>query len=105
MKAFWPALILRFIAYPILAASAVQSSAAETVVLESISTADTYDTRIGTLEFKDGMPNAATLEKVYDNLDRAHAFDAFVNTFQGVNMAAIHNGFLAAGVKDNEIMV
>src|SRR4030095_14015045 len=26
-------------------------------------------------------------------------------TFQGVNMAAIHKGFLAAGVKDNEIMI
>jgi hypothetical protein len=78
---------------------------AATGVPESITTADKYDTRIGTLEFKDGMPNAATLEKVYDNLDRAHAFDAFMNTFQGANMAAIHKGFLAAGVKDNEILV
>ena len=71
----------------------------------SITTADKYDTRIGALEFKDGMPSAATLEKVYDNLDRAHAFDAYMNTLQGVNMAAIHKGFLAAGVKDNEILV
>ena len=71
----------------------------------SITTADKYDTRIGALEFKDGMPSAATLEKVYDNLDLAHAFDAYMNTFQGVNMAAIHKGFLDAGVKDNEILV
>ena len=71
----------------------------------SITTADKYDTRIGALEFKDGMPSAATLEKVYDNLDRAHAFDAYMNTLQGVNMAAIHKGFLDAGVKDNEILV
>ena len=90
-------------------ASIIVLFAASTVVATdipaSITTADKYDTRIGTLEFKDGMPNAATLEKVYDNLDRAHAFDAFVNTLQGVNMAAIHKGFLDAGVKDNEIMI
>ncbi len=71
----------------------------------SITTVDKYDTRIGALEFKDGTPNASTTEKVFDNLDRAHAFDAYMNTLQGVNMAAIHKGFQDAGVKNNEIMV
>ena len=71
--------------------------------LTSISTADNVVTRIGTLDFKDGAPSKATLDKVYDNLDFTHAFEAFVNTFQGVNMAAARNGMLAAGVKDNEI--
>jgi hypothetical protein len=61
---------------------------------EAISTPDRVETRIGTLDFKDGMPSAATLEKVYDNLDRAHALEAFVNTMQGVNAAAIRKGFL-----------
>src|SRR5262245_61459800 len=50
----------------------------------SITTPDKADSRIGPLEFKDGIPSDATLTKVYDNLDFAHAFDAFVNTFQGV---------------------
>jgi hypothetical protein len=95
--------MLRFLAS--IAVLLATGAAVAADVPASISTAEKYDTRIGTLEFKDGMPNAATLEKVYDNLDRAHAFDAFVNTFQGVNMAAIHKGFLEAGVKDNEIMV
>ena len=33
---------------------------------------DKLETRLGTLEFKDGAPSAATVEKVYDNLDFTH---------------------------------
>jgi hypothetical protein len=71
----------------------------------SISTPDKVDTRIGTMEFKDGMPSKVTVSKLYDNLDFTHAFEAFVNTFQGVNMAAIREGNVTIGVKDNEIIV
>jgi hypothetical protein len=70
-----------------------------------ITTPDRVQTQIGTLEFKDGAPTAATVDKVYDNLDRTHAFEAFVNTFQGVNMAAIREANDTIGVKDNEIIV
>jgi hypothetical protein len=82
-------------------------SAAQTppAIPPSITTPDKVETRLGTLDFKDGMPSSATLTKVYDNLDAAHAFNAFVNTMQGVNMGAIHKAMLAAGVKDNEIGV
>jgi len=73
--------------------------------MQSISTPDKVDSRLGPLEFKDGAPSKATADKLYDNIDFIHAYEAFVNTFQGVNMAAIHEGFQAAGVKDNEIMV
>jgi hypothetical protein len=71
----------------------------------SITTPDKVESRIGTLDFKDGAPNKETLAKIYDNLDFKHAFDAFVNTMQGVNAAAIRKGFLDVGVKDNEIVV
>ncbi|WP_257605335.1 DUF1254 domain-containing protein [Pseudomonas sp. UMAB-40] len=71
----------------------------------SISTPANVDTRFGTLEFKDGMPSTDTLNKVYDNLDYIHAFNAITNTFQGVNVVAIRKGFLEAGVKDNEILI
>ena len=79
-------------------------AAAQSVAIPpSITTPDKVETRIGTLEFKDGAPSKATLDKVYDNLDFTHAFEAFVNTFQGVNMAAARKGLLDIGVKDNEI--
>ncbi|MFO0904866.1 MAG: DUF1254 domain-containing protein [Pirellulales bacterium] len=71
----------------------------------SISTPDRVDSRIGVLDFKDGAPSSATLEKVYDHIDFTHAYEAFVNTMQGVNAAAIYKGFRDIGVKDNEILV
>ena len=45
------------------------------------------------------------MEKVYDNLDFTHALDAYLNTFQGANVAAIHEGFQSIGVKDNELLI
>ena len=71
----------------------------------SITTPDSVETKIGTLHFTDGMPSQETLDKVYDHLDFAHAFDAFVNTFQGVNTHGLHRGFLEAGVADNELLI
>jgi hypothetical protein len=38
----------------------------------AITTPDRVETRIGTLEFKDGAPSKETVEKVYDNLDFVH---------------------------------
>ncbi|SEH70298.1 Uncharacterized conserved protein [Rhizobium tibeticum] len=71
----------------------------------AITTPDKVETRIGTLDFKDGMPSKETIAKVYDNLDFTHAFEAFVNTLQGVSIHALHKGFLSIGVKDNEVLV
>ena len=82
--------------------AAAQTGAA---IPPSITTPDKVETRLGTLDFKDGAPSAATVAKVYDNLDFTHAFEAFVNTFQGVNAAAARKGVLDIGVKDNEIGV
>jgi hypothetical protein len=82
--------------------AAAQTSAP---ISPTISTPDKVETRIGTLDFKDGMPSKETIAKVYDNLDFTHAFEAFVNTFQGVSIHALHKGFLSIGVKDNEVLV
>src|SRR6476469_7488742 len=71
----------------------------------SLVTPDKVETRIGTLDFKDGAPSKETLAKVYDNLDITHAYEAFVNTMQGVNAEAIKKGFADIGVKDNEILI
>jgi hypothetical protein len=71
----------------------------------AITTPGKVETRIGTLEFSDGMPSKDTAAKIYDNLDFTHAFEAFVNTFQGVSIRALHKGFLSIGAKDNEAIV
>jgi hypothetical protein len=71
----------------------------------AVTTPDSVETRVGTLDFKDGMPSKATLAKVYENLDFARGFDAFLHTYQGVNIFKMRKGLLEAGVKDNEIIL
>jgi hypothetical protein len=71
----------------------------------SISTPDKVETRIGTLDFKDGVPSKDSAAKIFDNLDLTRAFDAFVNTMRGVSIASLHKGFQSIGVKDNEVLV
>ncbi len=71
----------------------------------SLVTPDKVQSRIGTLEFKDGLPNKATLDKVYDNLDYTHALRAFSDTLQGVSIYAVRKGLHDIGVKDNEVIV
>jgi hypothetical protein len=93
------------VAFAVLVLPRVVAAQASPGIPPAITTPDKVESRIGTLEFKDGAPSRATLDKVYDHLDFTHAFEAFVNTFQGVNMAAIRKGFLSIGVQDNEILV
>jgi hypothetical protein len=70
-----------------------------------ITTPDRTQTRIGPLDFKDGVPSNDTAAKVYDHIDFTHAYDAFVNTLSGVSIAALDKGLQSVGVKDNEIIV
>jgi hypothetical protein len=76
-----------------------------TEIPASILTPDRVETRIGTLDFVDGMPSAETLAKVYDHLDFVHAFEAFVGSLPWVNSHALRRGLLDAGVKDDEFIV
>jgi hypothetical protein len=81
------------------------SGAAAAEIPPSLITPDKVETRLGTLEFKDGAPSRATLDKAYDHIDFTHAYNAFVNTMSGVSIDAARQGLLSAGVKDNEVIV
>ena len=83
--------------------SAVAQISSET--LKSISTPDKVESRLGTLEFKDGAPSKETVEKVYDNLDLMHGVETFVNAFQGASTYAIREGMINEGVEDNTLVV
>jgi hypothetical protein len=71
----------------------------------AITTPDKVETRIGTLEFKDGAPSAATAEKVLDSLDYIRGVDAFMNSFSGVSAYAIRKGFQSIGAEDNTVVI
>jgi hypothetical protein len=73
--------------------------------LASITTPDTVETRLGTLEFRDGAPSAETVAKVYDQLDFSRGVEAFLNSFPGASIGAIRQGFLENGVKDNDFFL
>jgi hypothetical protein len=71
----------------------------------AITTPDKIETRIGTLDFKDGAPSAATAEKVLDSLDYIRGVDAFMNSFSGASAYAIRKGFLSIGAEDNTVVI
>ena len=73
--------------------------------LRSISTPDRVESRLGTLEFDDGAPSAATAELLYGHLDFVRGVEAFISAYPGASMAAIRKGFLSIGVEDNEILL
>jgi hypothetical protein len=82
-----------------------QQGAVTPEIINSLSAPPKTDTRIGTLEYNDGMPTPATVEKAYDYLDFAHAVDVYINTFQGASLQAFREGYLNAGVQDNQMII
>src|SRR5664279_3761726 len=73
--------------------------------IASLSIPDKLVTPIGTLEFKDGAPSAATTQKLYDNLDFLHAQNVFLNTFQGASTYAMREGLHSVGAEDNSFVI
>ena len=69
--------------------------------LQSISTPDKVESRLGTLEFDDGAPTDATAALLYDNLDFCQGVQAFLGGLRGASIAAVRRGFLEAGIEDN----
>ena len=62
-----------------------------------VASPDKVDTRLGTLNFFDGFPDKATVEKVYDNLDFQRAVQAYLLALAPVNMAGLREGLLGVG--------
>ena len=68
-----------------------------TPIPEGIETPDTLETSIGTLTSVNGVPDADTTKKVYDNLDLNRATEAFLNSIPIASMYAIKHGLLKRG--------
>ncbi|MGB8434989.1 MAG: DUF1254 domain-containing protein [Burkholderiales bacterium] len=71
----------------------------------ALTTPDRVETRIGTLQFKDGAPSVETAQKVYDTLDFTRALNVFNNSFRGASAYAIRKGFLEIGAQDNTVVI
>ena len=77
-----------------------------TDIPESIKAPDSVETSIGTLEYFDGVPDEATVTKVYDYLDRSRATEAFLNCIPAMSMYSIREGQKAFGIDaSNKIVI
>jgi hypothetical protein len=77
--------------------AAAQTSAP---ISPAISTPDKVESRLGPLEFKDGVPATVTADKLFDHLDFNYAFRAFMDNLQGVSIYSLAKGMRDVGVKD-----
>ena len=62
-----------------------------------IATPNTLQTRVGTLNLVDGVPDEATVQKIYDNLDFQRGVEAFMGSIQIASMSAMRKGILEFG--------
>jgi hypothetical protein len=64
-----------------------------------IMTAGSVDTPIGTLDFFDGMPDAPTVEKLYDNLLFMRGVETFLSGIPATSIEAIRRGCFHVGAE------
>jgi hypothetical protein len=76
-----------------------------TEIPESITTPDRVETRIGTLEFYDGIPTRETSQLVYDYLDFSRAMETFLNGIPAASMEALRRGAAELGqTSSNQVL-
>jgi len=72
---------------------------------ESIMTPDKVDTRIGTLEFFDGIPTKETATLLYDNLDFLRGVETFLNGMPASSLEGLRRGSVSLGAKKSNQVI
>jgi hypothetical protein len=73
---------------------------------EQILTPNTVQTRIGTLNFVDGVPTAKTTRMVYDHLDFLRGVEVFLNFIPAASMEGIRLGMAKLGAtRSNQAVI
>lgn len=68
-----------------------------TEIPAGIATPDLVETRLGTLRSFDGVPDEATTQVVYDNLDFQRGVQVYLNSIQIASMSGMRKGILEYG--------
>ena len=68
----------------------------------SILTPDEVTTSVGTLKFRDGAPDPATVQLALDQLDLARGIEAFMKGMPATSVYAACRGIASIGVTENE---
>ncbi|CDF78873.1 conserved hypothetical protein (DUF1254) [Formosa agariphila KMM 3901] len=87
--------------------SSIQSIKAKfnTDVPEKILTPDVVDTRLGTLNFFDGLPSEETTKKMFDNLDFMRGVETFLNGIPATSIEGIRLGLEELGANESNKVV
>jgi hypothetical protein len=99
---------IAFSTLALIATSAIPSIAQqykyETPMPPGVASPNAVDTSIGTLNLSYGYPDAATVQKVYDNLDASRALQAYLLALPIVNQAGMRDSMRKFG-PDNQTNV
>jgi hypothetical protein len=71
----------------------------------SITTPDSVETRLGTLNFFDGFPDEATVQTVYDNLDFQRGVQAFLAALPAADTCALREGYRTVGPDNRTLLI
>jgi len=99
----WPYLMTIFVIANLMCAPVDAQVSEES--LDSIRTPNRVETRIGTLEFFDGIPTKETAELLYDNLDFLRGVETFLNGMPAASVEALRRGHEALGVESSNQVV
>lgn len=84
----------------------VRTYAQTTEIPSGILTPDVVNTSIGTLNFRDGVPDQKTAELVYENLDRMRAVDVFLKCMPAASIRHLMLGPEAIGTNSvNKVLI
>ena len=102
MKTRYQIIIAGMMAIGLATTSTAQADKTEVPV--SITTPDSVETKIGTLQFDDGYPTKESAAAIRDELDYINGVNAFMNSIQGVSLVALRKGFAEVGINDGEFL-
>lgn len=88
----------------VVTAASAQTFKMTTPITAGVATPNQLDTSIGTLNLSDGFPTPETIEKIYDNLDRSRALQAYLLAIPIVNQAGMRDSLRKFG-PDNQTNV
>lgn len=78
-------------------AASAQTFKMTTPIAPGVATPDRLETSIGPLNLIDGFPTPDTIEKIYDNLDRSRALQAYLLAIPIVNQAGMRESLRKFG--------
>jgi hypothetical protein len=76
-----------------------------TEIPAGILTPDRVETRLGTLRFFDGLPDEATVQALYDNLDFQRAVQAFLAALPAAALYAHRTGIRTFGLDNQTVLI